>query len=250
MLLVFVNSTSLDVALPAVTRALNASSIQATWFLLSYMLVNTILILVFGRLGDLMGRRTLYLCGLGGMAVTSLLCGLSTSPEMLIACRAAQGAGAASVVTNTTAILSDSFPVRTLSVGLGANASVAAASQVIGPLVGGLFVTHLSWRWLFIVDVPVALAGLWWSWVTVRRSPAPNRAEPFDYAGTGLLVLWLGGLVLAVSEAGSEPLASPAVLAPALAFAVGLIGFVVLEARQEHPLLDLWLLRDRSRGAG
>ncbi|OOL26955.1 multidrug transporter, partial [Rhodococcus rhodochrous] len=133
---VFLSISGLTVALPTVTRELGASGAQSTWILLGYMLVTTALILVFGRLADIVGRRPLYLAGLAVFTVATGLCMLAPTAGWLIAARVLQGVGAAAVVTNNTALLTDTFPPHSLGRALGWNATVAAVAQVVGPVVG------------------------------------------------------------------------------------------------------------------
>jgi EmrB/QacA subfamily drug resistance transporter len=249
VVLVFVNGSSMDVALPAVSRGLHASSLQSSWFLLSYMLVNTILILLFGRLSDMYGRRMFYLGGLAALTLASIGCALAPSASWLIALRAAQGAGAAAVVTNTTALLTDAFPAGLLSRGLGINAGVAAAAQVLGPLVGGLCIDQFGWRWIFGLNVPVGTIGLAWAAATLR----PVRKRPdtgsFDVIGAVLIAAGLAGLVLGLSQAASSSWTSPSVLLAGLVAVIAIPAFVVVESKRAQPLLELKLIADRARGA-
>ena len=177
VILTAVNSSTLDVALPTVARHFNATPSQASWILLSYMLVNTVLILAFGRLADLLGRRLLYIAGLAVFTVASLGCGFAPSADVLIVLRALQAVGAASVVTNTTALLVDAFPPRLLSIGLGMNITAISASQVAGPLVGGAMVTWFGWRAVFLFNVPTGLVGVVWGLIVLRRMPRPAQRD-------------------------------------------------------------------------
>jgi MFS family permease len=126
------NTSTLDVALPVVARHFNADATQASWIVLSYMLVNTILILVFGRVADLVGRRRLYIGGLAVLTGASVLCGFAPSAYVLAGCRALQAVGAAALITNTTALLADAFPRRLLSTGLSFNVTAALGYPVTG----------------------------------------------------------------------------------------------------------------------
>ncbi len=238
VVLVFISSSALLVALPDVSADLDASALQSSWVLLSYMLTTTTLILVFGRIADLVGRRRLYLAGILVFLAASLACGFAPDAAVLIGARLVQGVGAAAIVTNTTALLTDVFPESILSLGLGVNATVAAVGQVVGPIVGGLVAESLGWRWIFLVGVPVSLAGLLWSVRLVPRTTRPRTGERFDLPGALLSIATVGLLVGAVSIGGSSGWSSPGTIATA-ASAV-LIGwlFVRTQRRVAHPLVD------------
>jgi EmrB/QacA subfamily drug resistance transporter len=250
VLLCFMNSSTLNVALPAVTQALGASPTQASWILLSYMLVTTILILVFGRLADLVGRRALYLAGVAVFTIASLGCGLAVSPAMLIACRALQAVGAAAIITNTTALLTDAFPPRMLGTGLGLNASMAACSQVLGPLVGGAMVSGFGWRAVFLFNIPLGVIAFVWAAFTLRRLESKGSGERFDLLGGVLSLLALGGIAVALSLGGSWGWGHPLVLGATGIAMAALPAFLLTQAVRPDPLVDLKLFNDRNRSIG
>ena len=245
--LVGLNTSTLDVGLPSVVSHLHAGPAAANWILLSYMLVNTVLILVFGRVADLVGRRRLYLAGLAVLTLGSLGCGLAPNPSVLILMRVLAAAGGAAIITNTTAQLTDAFPDRMLSVGLGANITLVSAAQVAGPVVGGVLVTTLGWRWIFLFNVPVGVLGLLWARHTLRPGALPSAKGRLDVPGSLLTGLWLGGLVLALSEGGAKGWGSPLVVLGAALAIIGLPVFLVMQLRVKDPLVDLRLFADRAR---
>lgn len=242
------NTSTLDVALPTVARHFNATATEASWMLLSYMLVNTGLIVAFGRLADIVGRRRLYLAGLAVFTVGGLACGFATNAAELDAMRALQAVGAASIVTNTTALLADAFPPEILSLGLGLNVTLVSAAQVVGPLLGGLLATTLGWRAVFWFNVPTGVVGLVWAAISLRRSPRSGEPrEPFDLIGGVLSFAVLGSLVIALSEGGALGWTSPPVVAGAIVFAVTTPVFLLVQARRRHPLVDLRMFADKER---
>jgi EmrB/QacA subfamily drug resistance transporter len=241
------NTSTLDVGLPVVARHFSANATQASWIVLSYMLVNTILILVFGRVADMVGRRRLYMVGLGILTGASVLCGFAPSALALAFFRALQAVGAAALITNTTALLTDAFPKRLLATGLGINVSLAAAAQVAGPLVGGALATAFGWRAVFWFNVPFGVAGLLWALRTLRVDPPRRTREPFDLVGAGLTFTLVGGLVLALSEGGALGWSNPLVVVGAVVFAVSLPLFIVTQRRRRYPMLDLSMFSDRER---
>jgi EmrB/QacA subfamily drug resistance transporter len=247
VLLAGTNTSTLDVALPVVARHFHASATQASWIVLSYMLVNTVLILVFGRIADLVGRRRLYLVGLATLTVGSVLCGFAPDAPVLAVFRAVQAVGAAALITNTTALLTDATPPRLLSTVLSFNVSGASAAQVAGPIIGGLFASTLGWRWVFWFNVPVGVVGLVWARISLRRDPPREQREPFDPAGAALSFAVVGGIVLALSEGGALGWGSPWVLAGAAVALGSLPAFVLSQRRNRFPMVDLSLFGDRER---
>lgn len=242
---VFVAMSGLTVALPTLSRELDATPTQTTWILLGYMVVTTALILVFGRLADIVGRRPLYLSGLIVFTLASALCIVSPSAEFLMVARILQGVGAAAVVTNNTALLTDTFPPHLLSRALGWNATVAALGQIIGPVVGGAATALIGWRGLFVAVLGIALIATVSSLLVIPRSVGRIRSrEPFDLAGALLATTLLTVVVLALS-----PGPGSAAWLPWSYAAVGVIVAVVLvvvQRRRAHPLIDLTLFADRG----
>lgn len=243
VLLVFSNMTTMDVALPSIVRYFQASPSQANWILLGYMLTNTVMLLAFGRLADIVGRKTLYLAGIALFTLASVGCGLAWSADALIGFRILQAVGAAAVVTNTTALLVDAYAPRHMSLVLGLNVSVAAAASILGPLIGGALVSWLGWRALFLAGVPLGLYSLV---AGFRILPVTTKVagEKFDLAGAVLSLLALGGLVMGLTEGGTLGWGSAAILG---CFAVALVAggaFVQVQLRRAHPLIDLAILKN------
>lgn len=247
VLLAASNASSMDVALPTVARHFHATATEASWMVLAYMVVNTAFILVFGRLADLIGRRPLYIAGLACLTLASLACGFAPDAIVLDALRGLQGVGAAAIITNTTAQIVDAFPRDILSLGLGLNVTVSAASQMLGPLLGGLLAGDLGWRAVFWFNVPTGIAGVLWASVTLRRSPKRRRTERFDFGGAALSSLALTGLVVALAEGGSVSWGSPAVIVGSVVLFVGAPLFVLRQWRVADPLVPPSLFADRAR---
>lgn len=255
---VFLNMSGLAVALPTITRELGAGPGQADWILLGYMLVTTALILVFGRIADLVGRRRLYLAGLVVFTAATGLAALSPSAEFLIAARIVQAVGAAAVITNNTALLTDVFPARSLGRALGWNVTVASVAQVAGPVVGGAATELLGWRGLFVVCVPIGLAAIVASALvvpvipvfpssggnTARRSGG-NR-EPFDLLGALLSIAMLTALVLTLTPRATATVAGWLPWACGGAAVALCAVFVGVQTRRPYPLVDVALLRTRA----
>jgi len=256
MLVTFFNASMLPVALPDMSADLSAGTTQANWFMLAYLLVNSVLILVLGRVSDLIGRRPVYLAGLAVLTLTGLGIGLARDPTLVIVLRAVQGAGAAAVITNTTALLADAFPARLLAMGIGLNITVMSAGLALGPLAGGLLTETTGWRGVFLVNLPLGAVGLLWA-ARVLRRPAPRRpvqGRPgrdrpgFDLAGAVVSAAGLGALVYALNSAGDGGWQSPRVWGFAAAGLVLLAVLVRIEIRAQDPVVDLRLIAQRFRG--
>ncbi|MBX6396037.1 MAG: MFS transporter, partial [Alicyclobacillaceae bacterium] len=213
VMLVMLNLGTLNVALPVVVHHFHAGAGVGSWILLSYMLVNTVLILVFGQFADIFGRRKLYLTGMAVFTAVSLLIGFSPNVWVLILLRALQAAGGALVITNTTALITDAFPERHLGKGLGVNVLVASAAQLLGPVIGGFLASTLDWRWIFWFNVPFGALGLVWGMIILRALPTRTSGEKVDLAGGGLVFVALGGLIVAATQLGAAGKVGPVVWA-------------------------------------
>ncbi|WAH36518.1 MFS transporter [Alicyclobacillus dauci] len=245
VLLTLLNVGTLNVALPVVAKHFNANAETANWILLSYMLFNTVFILIFGRLADMFGRRRLYIIGLSIFTVVSLLIGLAPNIWVLLVLRAIQAAGGAIVITNTTPLLTDAFPEKTLSKGLGINVLIASLAQLAGPVVGGFFASTLGWQWVFWFNVPFGILGVIWAATTLRGMESKGTREPFDVSGNILVFFALGGVILALSEGSTLGWSSPIVLLGLAAFVILTPIFMRIEWTSKSPLMDLHLFGQR-----
>lgn len=245
-LLCFLNLSALNVALPAVARSLHASPTQASWILLSYMLVSTVCILSFGRLADLWGRRRLFLAGLALFVAACAACALAPTAGFMLASRIGQAIGAAGVMANASALVSDAFGRRKMGLALGVLAMVAALAQVVGPLAGGFVVSWWGWRVLFMLNVPLGLCVLAWSWKVLPASPAV-QAERFDLAGAALSFAGIGCMIYALSMAGTRGWTSTPVWTFMLAGIGAIVLFCGVQRRVASPLVDPMLFADRGR---
>jgi EmrB/QacA subfamily drug resistance transporter len=247
-LLTGVNVSTLNVALPVVVRHFDASAFAAGWVLLSFMLVNTVLLVVCGRLADVFGRRETYLIGYAVFTGACLALGFAPNIEVMIVLRVVQAAGFAMILTNTTAIITHTFPKELLTQALGIYMAAISVAQVLGPWVGGFLADTAGWQWVFWFNVPLGVVAIGWGLTTLEKVPPsqPNRGprEPVDLLGSVLLFGWLGGLLLALSEAGALGWRSPLVVAGGLAFAVLTPIFFWAQRRAAYPLLDLRLFAD------
>src|ERR671939_110805 len=249
-LLASLQGSSLVIALPDVLTGLNARFLTIMWVLLGYLLITTALVPVVGRLADIVGRKRLYVAGFAIFTLGSLLAGVS-QPQFhgwdLVAYRVLQGVGGALLITNSTAIVADAFRHGRVGLGLSVNQVAGAAGFLLGPVVGGLL-TAVSWRWVFLVNVPLGVFGTLWGLWRLRepvRLPAHQR---FDWLGSLTFVVGVGSLLLALSLVAFPMLPMEVVYALFVAAAVGVVGFLAAEFRSPQPMLDLGLFSDRLFG--
>ena len=241
--LIALNVSTLNIALPEVVRHFRAGPVAASWILLGYMLTNTVLLVVFGRLADMFGRREMYLTGMAVFTAASLACGLAPDVWTLVALRVVQAAGGAMILVNGAAIVADAFPRRLLNRGLGIYTASFSVASLLGPSVGGFVAGAAGWRWVFWFNVPVGVLCVAWGAVTLRKVARTER-ERLDLAGNLLLLVALCALLLGLSEAQTGGWRHPALLAGVAVFAVLLPVFLMVERRVRHPVIDLDLFRD------
>jgi EmrB/QacA subfamily drug resistance transporter len=238
----FLDMTVVNVALPTLGRELHAGMAGLQWTVDAYLLTLSALLLVGGSLGDLLGRRRIFVVGLAWFGAASAACGLSNSIGALVAARAVQGAGAALLVPGSLAVLRESFGDDERGQAIGAWAGLSGVTTAVGPLVGGWLISAWTWRVVFFLNLPLAAAAMWTALRCVPESRA-SRSTPIDVAGAVAATLGLGGVVYALIEAPGH---GPGVSAAAVAGAALLAAFVWIEARREHPMLPLPLFRERQ----
>jgi EmrB/QacA subfamily drug resistance transporter len=234
--------TIVNVALPAIQRDLGSSFQDLQWVVDAYALTLAAFLLTAGSLADRVGRRAVFVAGLALFTVASLLCGLSTSPVALNLARALQGVGGAAMFATSLALLASAFTGRDRGTALGIWGATTGASVAVGPLVGGVLVEHVSWQSIFFVNLPVGLGAIAVTLRMVRESRAPDP-DPIDWAGLVTFSAGLFALVFALVRGNSEGWGSGQIVGLLVAAVVLLAAFVVIEARQDRPMLDLKLFR-------
>jgi EmrB/QacA subfamily drug resistance transporter len=240
----------LNISLPVVVRYFHASALQATWLLLGSMLTVTALIIMFGRLADLFGRRPMYLTGTALMTASSLAAALAPDVTVLIVIRVVQAVGVAMLLANLAAMLALTFPAERLPQVMGIYMSALSAATLAGPPVGAILAETVGWRWIFGLQVPIGAFCLLWSAATLRSMPAMSRRrERLDGPGTALVALTLSGLVIGLSELQTAGPRSPVVIGGFVVFALGLPLFVLVEQRTRAPLIELKLFAQASIAA-
>jgi EmrB/QacA subfamily drug resistance transporter len=249
LLVIGLDNTILNVAIPTLERDLGASSAQLQWIVDAYLLVFAGLLLTAGALGDRFGRKRALSFGLAVFGLGSALAALTESPSTLIATRALMGVGGAFIMPSTLSIITVVFRGGERAKAIGVWAAVAGLGIAIGPVAGGWLIEHASWNWIFLVNVPfvlVALAAGRWL-IPESKDPA---APPLDLPGFGLSIVGLTALVWAIIEAGASGWTDSAVLTGFGAAAVFVGLFLAHELRTPHPMLDIRLFRNpRFSGA-
>jgi EmrB/QacA subfamily drug resistance transporter len=241
----FVDETAVTVALPAIQNALGATAVDAQWVVEAYTLFLAALVLVGGSLGDHLGRRRVFAAGVALFALASAWGGLSPSPEQLIAARAVQGVGGALLVPNSLAIIGAAFEEERRGKAIGTWASFTGVSMMLGPILGGYLAENLSWRGVFFINVPLALAVLVIAYTRVPES-GDGEARSLDLPGAALAAVGLGGIVFGLLESSERGLGDPLVAGALVSGAVSLALFVVVEARRHEPMMPLELFRSRD----
>jgi EmrB/QacA subfamily drug resistance transporter len=234
--------TIVNVALPDIQRALHSSFSDLQWVVDAYALTLAAFLLTAGSLADMYGRRLLYLIGLAIFTCASVLCGFAVTTLMLQLSRALQGVGGAIMFAVSLALLADAFRGKDRGTAFGVWGAVTGLAVAIGPLLGGLLVSGLSWRWIFFVNAPIGIIAVVIALMKVAESRAPYASRP-DWAGFALFTVALSSLVYGLIESNERSFSSGLVLGCLAAAAVLLAVFVIVEMRIAHPMFDLKLFR-------
>ncbi|HEY0511254.1 MAG TPA: MFS transporter [Thermoanaerobaculia bacterium] len=242
----FIDGTAVNVALPALQADLGATVSEVQWVIEAYALFLSALLLVGGSLGDRYGRRRIFLLGVAAFAVASAACGLAANTGQLIAARAVQGIAAALLVPGSLALLSASFDETRRGKAVGAWSGFSAITAAVGPLLGGWLVDRASWRWVFFINLPLALAvvAIALCWVPESRDEE-DTGRP-DLAGALLATVGLGGLTFSLIESSHLGWGHPLVWGALLAGVASLVGFLAVESRAASPMMPLSLFRSRT----
>ena len=240
-----IDSTIVILALPQMMDRLHAGLVEMIWVIMGYILVSTVLLLVFGRIADMFGRVRLYNIGFVIFTVGSALCGISQNAAELIAARVLQGAGAALLMVNSTAIITEAFPPQERGRALGINGITWAIGGIAGPLLGGLLLSVASWRWIFYINVPIGVIGSLWGYIALREQSYRNRAERFDARGAATFSVGLVALLFALTLGIQAGWGSWPILSLFALFAAMSVAFLAGERRSAMPVLDLSLFANR-----
>src|SRR5438128_946274 len=244
--MVFIDGTVVNVALPALQTKLNATATDVQWVVEAYTLFLAALLLFGGSLGDRFGRKKIYAVGIAVFALASVWCGVAPNIQQLIIARAAQGVGGALLVPGSLAIISATFSEEDRGQAIGTWSGATAITTALGPLLGGWLIEHVSWRAVFFLNVPIALAVIALVILFVPESRDEEDAGRLDLIGAALATLSLGGVVFGLIESSRLGFRNPIVIATLIGGALVAVGFVVVEARLRNSRMPLTLFRSRN----
>jgi EmrB/QacA subfamily drug resistance transporter len=234
--------TIVNVALPSIQRDLNASLSSLQWVVDAYALTLASFLLVFGSLGDRLGRRRIFSIGFGIFTAASLLCGLSKDPTVLNFFRALQGVGGAAMFATSLALIAQEFEGRERASAIGVWGATVGGAVAVGPLIGGVITDAFGWEWIFFVNVPIGIAAIFLT-ETQLANVAASDPKPIDWPGLATFSLGLFGLIFGLIRGNSEGWSSPQILACFISSAALIAAFIVIELRRDNAMLDLSLFR-------
>ena len=247
---VFIDSTVVNVALPAIEEDLGGGLAGQQWTANAYLVTLGSLILIGGSLGDIFGERRVFSIGVAGFGVTSLLCTLAPTIEVLVLGRALQGVFGALLTPAALAVIVAAFPPDERGKAVGTWTAWAGIGTVLGPLVGGQLVDAASWRWIFAINLPLVLFDLW----LINRAMAPSRPRPerarVDVVGALLCATGLGAFTFALIRQPEAGWGDPGVVVPLVGGVLLFTAFLAYEARAAHPMLELGLFRGHNFSVG
>jgi EmrB/QacA subfamily drug resistance transporter len=243
VLLATIDGSIVNVALPTMRADFGTSFSVIQWVALSYLLTLATLTLGVGRLGDVLGKKRIFILGFVVFTVASVLCGLAPNIEMLIVFRVVQAVGGTMMLALGASILVDAFPPQERGKALGWIGTAVSVGIITGPVAGGLLISTFDWQAIFFVNVPVGVVGLWLAARAIPNLP-PIPGQRMDYLGAGVLSVTLLSLSLALTLGQSRGFDSPEILALFALALIGLVAFVMLELRLTSPMIDLRTFRE------
>ena len=246
LFMIMLDNTVVNVALPSIQRSLNASTASLEWTVNAYTLSFAVLLVTGGRLGDIFGRRRMFLAGVVIFACASGAIGFSPNDTWLVAWRAVQGVGAALMMPATLSIITNAFPPAERGKAIGTWAGVSALALAIGPVVGGFLVESVSWQSIFFLNLPVAAGAIVVTLLAVRESRDETASQQIDVPGVLTLTTGLGALVLALVQGNEWHWGSTREIALFALAAAALSAFVFIERHRTSPMVDFGFFRSRT----
>ncbi|MEY2479812.1 MAG: hypothetical protein QOI04_739 [Verrucomicrobiota bacterium] len=242
----FIDGTVVNVALPALQSNLSATVSEVQWVVEAYSLMLAAFLLLGGSLGDHYGRRRAFLAGVFIFTLASIWCGFAPTIMQLILARAVQGLGGALLVPGSLAIISSSFPEAERGRAIGTWSGFTAITAAIGPLIGGWLIEHISWRAVFFINIPLALAAILISIRFLSESKDATEKAPLDWMGAILTTLGLGAIVYGLIESSRTSDGNPVIWFSMIGGSVALMAFLVWEMRTQSPMVPMSIFRSRD----
>lgn len=249
LFMALLDGSIVNVAIPNIAKGLDASFSQIEWVLNAYTLVFASLLVTFGRLGDMFGRKRFFIVGLSVFGLGSLLCGLSATPTLLIASRVLQAAGAAFMMPATLSLTAVNFPPEQRGMAMGIWGAVTGVATAVGPSLGGWITELASWNYIFFINVPIVLVAVPFALWAIPES-RDERPHTVDWLGAALSIVTLASLSYGLIEGPGKGWDSPEVLGLFAAAVVGLLAFLLWERRATEPIMDLKLFKSPAFTAG
>ena len=246
LFMIMLDNTVVNVALPSIQRSLHTSLSNLEWTVNAYTLTFGVLLVTGGRMGDIFGRRRMFLFGVVVFAASSAAIGLAPSDALLVAGRALQGIGAAFMMPGTLSIISNTFPPSERGRAIGTWAGVSALALALGPVVGGALTQYVSWRAIFYINIPVAVGAVAVTLFATRESRDESIDRTVDIPGIAALSVGLTTLILALVESTSWGWGSARIVGLLAAAAVGLVAFVLIEMKVRVPMVQFEFFRSRT----
>jgi DHA2 family multidrug resistance protein len=240
------DTTIANVALPHIMGSVSASADQITWVLTSYIISAAIMTPMSGWLSDRIGRKRLFLICIGGFTVASMLCGIATSLGEIVGFRLLQGLFGAALIPLSQAVLLDINPPEKHGQAMAIWGAGAILGPILGPALGGYLTEHLSWRWVFFINLPVGILAFLGVWFFIARD-VKGKAKPFDFLGFGMLSVFIGAVQLVLDRGPSQDwFTSPEIWIETIVAAIAFWVFVIHTATAKHPFFDRAFARDRN----
>jgi EmrB/QacA subfamily drug resistance transporter len=246
LFMVMLDNTVVNVSLPSIQRDLHASLSALEWTVNAYTLTFAVLMVTGGRLGDIFGRRRMFIFGVIVFGISSAAIGFAPNDTMLVAFRAVQGIGAAFMMPATLSIITQAFPPHQRGMAIGTWAGVSALALAIGPVVGGFLTEQVSWRAIFFINPPIAVGAVAVALFAARESRDETVDKTVDFAGIGAITVGLTALVLALVEGNTWHWGSTRVISLFSVALIGLAAFVTIEMRSKAPMVDFKFFRSRT----